>query len=65
MNKALAFTFSNISIPPMIPFIIYGSMKVGSIFIDEQKTTLIKNETVFNTIKDNLLQYVVGSLFFF
>lgn len=63
LNKALAFAFSNISIPPMIPFVIYGSMKVGSIFIDDKKEILIKNESVFNTIKDNLLQYVVGSLF--
>ena len=63
LNKALAFTFSNISIPPMIPFVIYGSMKVGSIFIEDKKAIIIKNETVFNTIKDNLLQYVVGSLF--
>ena len=63
LNKALAFTFSNISIPPMIPFIIYGSLKVGSIFISKKETVLIKNESVFEVIKENLIQYIVGSLF--
>lgn len=30
LNKLIAFAFSNISLPPLIPFIIYGSLKIGS-----------------------------------
>src|SRR5690606_24024461 len=30
LNKLIAFAFSNVSLPPLIPFIIYGSMKIGS-----------------------------------
>ncbi|MDT0648169.1 DUF2062 domain-containing protein [Zunongwangia sp. F260] len=31
LNKVIAFLFSNISIPPLIPFIIYGSYQMGSL----------------------------------
>ncbi|MDT0641878.1 DUF2062 domain-containing protein [Zunongwangia sp. F363] len=31
LNKVIAFLFSNISIPPLIPFIVYGSYQVGSL----------------------------------
>ncbi len=30
LNKVVAMVFSNVSIPPMIPFILYGSMVVGA-----------------------------------
>lgn len=63
LNKVLAFTFSNISIPPMIPFIIYGSLKMGSIFITNDKVKFVNDQSVIHTLKDNLLQYVIGSLF--
>lgn len=62
LNKVLAFTFSNISIPPMIPFIIYGSLKIGGLFVpDTAKFTL---DTAFDLsqIKNNLVQYLIGSI---
>ena len=31
LNKVIAFLFSNISIPPLIPFIIYASYQLGSL----------------------------------
>jgi glycosyltransferase involved in cell wall biosynthesis len=62
LNKALAFTFSNISIPPMIPFIIYGSLKVGDLFISKNNIIVLQSENVFDHIKSNFTQYIIGSL---
>ena len=62
LNKALAFTFSNISIPPMIPFIIYGSLSVGSLFISKKQAIILQSENVFDHIKSNFTQYLIGSL---
>lgn len=61
-NKVLAFTFSNISIPPMIPLIIYGSLQIGALFVSSDAVLISKNKTTFDLVKNNLTQYVVGSL---
>jgi len=60
LNKLIAFAFSNISIPPMIPFIIYASLKIGAIFISG-KNEISTDFTTFDGIQQNLLQYVTGS----
>ncbi|WP_300565710.1 DUF2062 domain-containing protein [Flavobacterium sp.] len=60
-NKALAFAFSNISIPPMIPFIILGSLKVGSCFVSEKISIIPENKITFAFVQNHLVQYVVGS----
>lgn len=60
LNKLIAFAFSNISIPPMIPFIIYASLKIGAIFVTG-KNGISTDFTTFDGIQQNLLQYVTGS----
>lgn len=62
-NKSLSFVFSNISIPPMIPLIIYLSLQVGSLFIPQQ-TEIIFSWDGFslNDVKTHITQYIVGSL---
>lgn len=61
LNKVISFTFSNVSIPPFIPFIIYGSLKVGG-FLLNKKFSLNFSEIDSNfNIKTHLLQYIVGS----
>lgn len=62
LNKALAFAFSNISIPPLIPIVIFLSLKVGEIFIPGTVTLAAIKETPFEAIESSLLQYIVGSL---
>lgn len=60
LNKLIAFAFSNISIPPMIPFIILASLKTGSFFVPE--THPVHNNTFsIANIQENLAQYLVGS----
>ncbi len=53
--------FTNISLPPLIPFIIYGSIKIGEFFIGGNALDFSQKITM-ETIKSNLLQYTVGSL---
>lgn len=62
LNKPIAFAFSNISLPPFIPFILYGSVQIGAWIFGE------KQFFAFENIADNLLAlkglkvYIVGSL---
>lgn len=60
-NKILSFTFSNISIPPMIPFIIFASLKVGELFVGGKTPLFSENKLTFEAIKNHLAQYFVGS----
>ncbi|HEU4789084.1 MAG TPA: DUF2062 domain-containing protein [Flavobacterium sp.] len=61
LNKAIAFAFSNISFPPLIPFVIYGSLKVGSFFVTSDKSLILNTDMTFADIQKNIAQYVVGS----
>ncbi len=65
LNKPIVIVSSNISIPPMIPIILFASFKTGGIFIEAEKLNLVYNSGIsFDLIKDNLFQYLVGSLVF-
>ena len=60
LNKTLAFICSNVSIPPMIPVLIFTSLKIGAFFVGG--TILPQGDlTAMEYIKNNLLQYLVGS----
>jgi glycosyltransferase involved in cell wall biosynthesis len=61
LNKAIAFAFSNVSFPPFIPFIIYGSLKIGSYFITSDKPLLLNMNMTLSDIQKNITQYLVGS----
>lgn len=61
LNKALSFAFSNISFPPMIPFIIFGSLKIGSFFVVNTKPLRFNHSITLDVVKSNLTQYLVGS----
>ena len=59
LNKSLAFLASNISIPPMIPLIVWSSLKVGSLFTGGG--LLPEGEITTDFIKAHLIQYLAGS----
>jgi glycosyltransferase involved in cell wall biosynthesis len=61
LNKAIAFIFSNVSFPPFIPLIIYGSLKIGGFFIHSKTQILVNTSLTWDDVKNNLLQYLVGS----
>lgn len=60
LNKVLAFFASNVSLPPFIPFIIAASLFLGSLFIHGD-SNIFSQELNFDLVKNNLLQYVIGS----
>ncbi|KFE99286.1 b-glycosyltransferase [Chryseobacterium formosense] len=61
LNKVLAFVASNVSLPPFIPFIIVASLFLGSPFVSGN-SDFLNQEWNFDLVKNNILQYVVGSL---
>lgn len=60
LNKLIAFAFSNISFPPVIPLIIYLSLQMGSLVIEG--AVPIEKMTTMEAIKQNLTQYIAGSI---
>ncbi len=61
LNKVLAFFASNVSLPPFIPFIIAASLFLGAPFVDGN-SNLLSQELNFDLVKNNLLQYIIGSM---
>ena len=61
LNKTLFFISANISIPPMIPFILYLSVVTGS-FVMGEGSWAFDMEINWLTIKNNMFQYVVGAV---
>jgi glycosyltransferase involved in cell wall biosynthesis len=61
LNKVLAFAFSNISIPPMIPVVILLSLKMGSYFVENTANFSLGDSITLDHIKTNIVQYLIGS----
>jgi len=61
LNKVLAFVASNVSLPPFIPFIIAASLFLGSPFVSGN-SDIFSQELNFDLVRNNLLQYVIGSM---
>lgn len=61
LNKVLFIASANISIPPLIPFIIWGSYLAGRAFVGDSSVQLtdISHLTLAN-IHDNFIQYILG-----
>lgn len=63
LNKPLVIIAANISIPPMIPFIIFGSIKTGALWMGKNaiEISFTKNISLL-TIQQSLHQYIIGSI---
>ena len=62
LNKAIAFAFSNISIPPMIPIIVYASYKLGNWALGTEEVSFdMENFTANIKLLKNIKEYLVGS----
>ena len=64
MNKVLFIAAANISIPPMIPFIIYGSFICGQFFLTGETNSSQLVDLSLESIKSNAVQYFVGACIF-
>jgi len=62
LNKVIAFAFSNVSLPPFIPFIVFGSLKLGSWILGEQFVLTISEIDPSVELMKHLKSYIVGSL---
>ena len=63
LNKVITVVASNISIPPMIPFLLFGSYATGG-WLLHRPITLSFHDISFETISQSLVQYLVGSVLF-
>ena len=61
LNKVVAMVFSNISIPPMIPFLLYGSVVLGAWTLGLENAFTLDNITI-ESAGESLTQYFVGSV---
>ncbi len=61
LNKFIAFAFSNISIPPMIPLIIWASLKMGIWILNSKNKISIESLTSDFNILESVKEYIVGS----
>lgn len=64
MNKVLFIAAANISIPPMIPFIIYGSFICGQLFLTGTTNTTQLTDLSLEAIRKNVYQYAIGACIF-
>lgn len=62
MNKVLFIAAANISVPPMIPFIIYFSFLLGQQFIDGAINSEKILEFTTDSISQNIQQYLIGAV---
>jgi len=64
LNKAITLIASNISLPPMIPVLLYMSYRTGGIVTGNSSNFISLSNISFTTVKNDLLQYVLGALTF-
>ncbi len=62
LNKVIAFAFSNISLPPFIPFVLYTSSKVGQLVTGQDYTYDLDTITEHFEVMKHLETYIIGSL---
>jgi glycosyltransferase involved in cell wall biosynthesis len=63
LNKPIVIIAANISIPPMIPLIIFLSYKMGAFWMGANAMQIdFSNAITLDSIKKNLQQYIFGSI---
>jgi uncharacterized protein (DUF2062 family) len=63
LNKPLVIVAANISIPPMLPLIIFASYKAGAFWMGHHAMPIVFSRSIsLDSIKNNLQQYIYGSI---
>jgi uncharacterized protein (DUF2062 family) len=63
LNKALVIIAANISIPPMIPLILFLSHRTGAIWMGDQAQLIsFTSGITLEMVHNNFIQYVVGAV---
>jgi len=62
LNKALVFMSCHVSLPPMVPFVIFASFATGRIWVKDGSLLLpFSTNLSLGMIKENLFQYLTGA----
>lgn len=64
LNVIITLISSNISIPPMIPLILFACFWTGALVMDDPATMLWSSDISLEDVYINLKQYVIGSVIF-
>jgi len=64
LNKVITLVASNISIPPLIPFIIIASYLTGGLILNNQQELNFDSGITLEFVRKNFLQYIAGALVF-
>jgi glycosyltransferase involved in cell wall biosynthesis len=60
LNKAIVMVTANISVPPMIPVILFVSVKTGEVFLNKKADFSLSNINL-ESVKTNLSLYLYGA----
>ena len=64
LNKPIVLLFSNISIPPIMPFILFASLQLGSFLLSGNWLSISAKQLTLETSFQFILYYLVGSVVF-
>ena len=64
LNKPIVLLFSNISIPPIIPIILFLSMQTGSLFLHQKWLSISIGDMSWEYCLTLMEDYIVGSILF-
>lgn len=62
LNKVFTILAANISLPPFMPFIIFGSFYTGSLILNNPLSLAFSEGISLETIQKDIVQYIVGSM---
>ena len=64
LSKLITSVAANISIPPMIPLLLYLSYTTGGYVMENSNKIKFSTDLSVRSFEENLLQYVIGSIIF-
>lgn len=69
LNKAIVGLAAQISVPPMIPFLIFGSLKTGQFVLGNDMQSIFNSDIntvseIWEAMKLHLVEYLLGSVVF-
>ncbi|MGD0583275.1 MAG: DUF2062 domain-containing protein [Bacteroidales bacterium] len=62
LSKLITSVAANISIPPMIPIILYLSYVTGGIVMNNRNAIKFSSNITLKSFENNLMQYITGSI---
>ena len=64
LNRTLAFLTSNISVPPLLPFIVLRSFGCGELVTGQQVSLDFSDGINWAILQENLIVFLVGNFIF-